>query len=149
MSIYKLFGTDADLEKNGFALEYGDVTLIIARAGGANEKFQRNIEKKMRPYRSAINSGTMHEGTSRKLLAKAYAEAIILAWENVTYPETPEEGGEHIPYDEEKAGQPMPFTVDNVAALLLQLPELFDEIVRESQRIGNFVKAEAEADAKS
>ena len=132
MGLYDLFGTDQDLEKNGFALEYGDATFIMARAGGTNEKFQRLMERKMRPYRSAVNSGTMQEETSKKILIQAYAETIILAWENVTDAE----------------GNDLPFSVENVVKVFTDLPELFKEIMTESTRLANFVKVQAESDAK-
>lgn len=138
MSIYKLFATDPNLERNGFALEYGDATFIIARAGGANKKFQKCIERKLRPYRSAINSGTMDEKTAQKLLAEAYADAIVLAWEGVTYP----------PGDD-KEDEPMPFTKENCVRLFEILPDLFQDIQEQSQKVANYVAAEAEEDAKS
>ena len=128
MGLYDLFGTDQDLEKEGFALEYGDTTFVIARAGGANQKYQRNVERKMRPYRSAINSGTMNEDTARKLMAEAYAETIILAWDGVT----------------DREGNVLEFTVENVTKVLMDLPDLFNEIISESSRIANFVAAAAE-----
>ena len=133
MSIYKLFATDSSLEKDGFALEYGDATFIIARAGGANKKFQSCIERKMRPYRSAINSGTMDEKTAQKLLAEAYAEAIILAWEGVT----------------DQDDEPLEFTKENVIKVLIDLPDLFIDIQEQSTKVANFTIAEASEDAKS
>lgn len=133
MSIYKLFATDPGLEKDGFALEYGDATFIIARAGGANKKFQSCIERKMRPYRSAINSGTMDEKTAQKLLAEAYAEAIILAWEGVT----------------DQDDEPLEFTKENVIKVLIDLPDLFIDIQEQSTKVANFTIAEASEDAKS
>jgi len=132
MGLYDLFGTDLDLEKDGFALEYGDVTFVIARAGGANQKYQRCVERKMRPYRSAINSGTMVEDTARKLMAEAYAETIVLAWDGVT----------------DRDNNVLDFTVENVTKVLLDLPDLFNELITESSRIANFVAAAAEADSK-
>jgi len=132
MSIYKLFGTDADLERNGFTLEYGDATFVIARAGGSNKKFQSCIERKMRPYRSAINSGTMDQKTAEKLLAEGYAEAIILAWDGVT----------------DENGDVIPFTKENIIKVLLDLPDLFLDIQEQSQKVANFITVEAEEDAK-
>ncbi|MEE8551507.1 MAG: hypothetical protein V3T08_09680 [Gemmatimonadota bacterium] len=133
MSIYKLFATDHDLEQNGFSLEYGDAKFIIARAGGANKKFQSCIERKLRPYRSAINSGTMDTKTAEKLLAESYAEAIILAWDGVT--------------DED--GDELEFTKENVVKVLLDLPDLFADIQEQSQKVANYISTEAEEDAKS
>jgi hypothetical protein len=136
--IYELFTTDADLERNGFALEYGSSTFVVARAGGANKKFQSVLERKMRPYRSAINSGTMDETVAEKLLAEAYAEAIILAWDGVTEPEPDEDG---LPVE-------IPFTKDNIVRVLLDLPDLFRDIQEQSQKVANFLKDAVEEDAK-
>lgn len=133
MSIYKLFGTDPDLERNGIALEYGDVTFIIARAGGANRKFQSCVERVMRPYRSALASGTMDPETADRRLAECYAEAIILAWEGVT----------------DENGEELPFTKENVVKVLLDLPDLFANIQEESQRLSNYIRAEADEVAKT
>lgn len=131
--IYELFTTDPDLERDGIALEYGEATIVIARAGGANKKFMSLMERKMRPYRAAVNSGTMDESVAEKLLAEAYAEAIVLAWDGVRGLE-----GEEIPYSKE-----------NVIKVLLDLPDLFRDIQEQSQRIANFLKDAAESDAKS
>lgn len=130
--IYELFTTDENLEREGFALEYGEATFIIARAGGANKKFQSNIERKMRPYRSALNAGTMDDEVAEKLLAQAYAESVILAWDGVTDPD----------------GEKLSFTKENVVKVLIDLPDLFRDIQEQSQRVANFTKAGAEEDAK-
>ncbi len=132
-SIYQIFGTDKDLEEKGFCLAYGEAEFIIARAGGANTKYQRVMERKMRPHRAAINAGTMDDEVMKKLLAEAYSEAVIFAWTGVN----------------DKKGKSLPFNKENVVKILLDLPELFIEIVQESQRIKNYVEAAAEEDAKS
>ncbi len=132
-SIYKLFGTDPDLERNGFALEYGDATFIIARAGGANKKFTTAVERKMRPYRSAIQSGTMDTDTATKLLAECYADAVILAWDGVS----------------DANGDALDFTKENIVKVLLDLPDLFNDIQEQSQRVANYIEAGAEEDAKT
>jgi len=131
-NLYHLFGTDQDLEQQGFCLEYGSAQFVIARAGGSNNKYQRLLERKLRPYRSAINAGTMDEDLTKRLLAESYAEGIILAWDGVT----------------DTDGNDLPFTKENVVKLLIDLPDLFTEIIQESQRISNFVRVAAEEDAK-
>lgn len=137
-SLYEIFSTDSSLEKEGIAVEYGEATIILARAGGSNRKFQSVLERKMRPYRSAINSGTMDESTAERLLAEAYAEAVIRAWDGVTFPP-----------DHEQAGQPMPFSADNVVKVLLDLPDLFRDIQEQSTRLANFITEGASEDVKS
>lgn len=137
--IYELFTTDTSLEQKGIALEYGAATIIVARAGGANKKFQSVMERKMRPYRTAINSGTMDEDVAEKLLAEAYAESIILAWEGVNEREPDEDG---LPVE-------IPFNKDNVVRVLMDLPDMFRDIQEQSQKIANFLKGTVEEDAKS
>lgn len=133
--IFELFTTDKDLEKKGFALEYGNATIIVARAGGANKKFQSIIERKMRPYRTAINSGTMDEDVAEKLLAEAYADSVILAWDGVTEPEPD--------------CTPIEFTKENVVRVLLALPDLFRDIQEQSTKVSNFLRDGVLEDAKS
>ena len=132
MGLYQIFETDAELEKKGFALEYGDAVFIIARAGGANESYQRFVEHKMRPHRTSVNAGTMAESTSRKILIEAYSEKIILAWDGVT----------------DENDEPLEFSKENVVKVLTDLPDLFEDIVRESSRVSNYIAEQAEADAK-
>ena len=133
--IYELFTTDKDLERKGFALQYGETTFIIARAGGANKKFQSLIERKLRPYRTAINAGTMDEDVAERLLAEAYADSVILAWENVCEPEPD--------------CTPIDFTKENVVRVLLALPDLFRDIQEQSQKVSNFLRDGVLEDAKS
>lgn len=134
--IFELFTTDKDLEQKGIALEYGKTTFIIARAGGANRKFSSALERKMRPYRSAINTGTMDDELAERLLAEAYAEAVILAWDGV-------------PNREATDGAELEFTKENVVAVLLELSDLFRDIQEQSMKIANFITAGTEEDAKS
>ncbi len=63
-NLYEMFGTDPDLERNGIAVEYGEATFIIARAGGANRKFLKAMRRLSRPYRASINSETLPTETS-------------------------------------------------------------------------------------
>ncbi len=130
--IYELFTTDESLEKDGFVLEYGEASFVIARAGGANKKFQSLMERKMRPYRSAINAGTMDESTAEKLLAEAYADAVVLAWDGVT----------------DQDGEELVFNRENVIKVLTDLPDLFRDIQEQSQRVANFTKESFQEDAK-
>ena len=67
MSLYKLFKTDEKLETDGVWLEYGQteegkpIRIKIARAGGRNVAFAKALEKATRPYRKAIQTGTLDD----------------------------------------------------------------------------------------
>lgn len=132
-NLYEMFGTDEALEKNGIALTYGDATIVVARAGGANAKFQKVGEQKMRPFRAQVQQGIMDNETATKLLAEAYSEAVILGWENV----------------KDADDNDIEFTKENVVKLLLDLPDLFSDIQTQCQMVVNFLTTVREEDAKS
>src|SRR5690606_30785342 len=87
MSLYNTFETDKSLERDGIVLDYGfnsknqPIQIRIARAGGANTKFAKVLEQKMKPYKRAIANDTMDNKVAEKLMVEAYADAVILGWE--------------------------------------------------------------------
>jgi hypothetical protein len=134
MSFYKQFGTSEDLEVNGIWLDYGDAGRIkIARAGGANRRFATVLERKTRPYRRALDNGTIDPKVIERVMAEVFAETVILGWEDVIG----------------RDGEPLPYTFDNVVQLLLDLPDLFLDIQAQAQRAALFLQANLEAAAKN
>lgn len=114
MSTYQRFKTNPELEKNGIVLDLGEVgKFTIARAGGANQKFEKRMAALTKPHRRAIQAGTIDQQILSEITATAAAETIVLGWEGVTGPD----------------GQPLEFNVANCKQLLTDLPELFTEIV--------------------
>lgn len=128
MNLYNTFETNKDLEKDGILLDYGfnsknePVQIRIARAGGSNVRFAKTLEQRMRPYKRAIANDTMDNKVAEKLLMEAYADAVILSWEGV----------------EDRDGQPLEFTRDNVLKVLQDLPDLFVDIQQQSQKVALF-----------
>lgn len=128
MNLYNTFETNKDLEKDGILLDYGfnsknePVQIRIARAGGSNVRFAKTLEQRMRPYKRAIANDTMDNKVAEKLLMEAYADAVILGWEGV----------------EDRDGQPLEFTRDNVLKVLQDLPDLFVDIQQQSQKVALF-----------
>lgn len=118
-SLYDKFATSKDAEQGtGIVLDYGDAGKItIHRAGGANRRFKDYTSAKLKPFTRQINAGTMDEEVSRKLTADIYAKTVIVGWEGVTGPD----------------GEELEFTVENVTQVLLDLPDLFDDIQRAAQ----------------
>jgi len=124
MSLYNTFETDKSLERDGIVLDYGfnsknqPIQIRIARAGGANTKFAKVLEQKMKPYKRAIANDTMDNKVAEKLLVEAYADAVILGWEGV----------------EDREGSPLEYNRDNVVKVLTDLPDLFIDIQQQSQK---------------
>lgn len=137
---YAMFGTDANMEKQGIELDYGAFAIRIARTGGANKRFARVLDTKMRPLRRAIQSETLDEAVAAKVMAEVFAEAVVLGWSSTEF------GEGKIPG---KDGEPLEFTKANVLNLFLDLPELFADVREQAGKASLFRQSELEADAKN
>ena len=130
--ISALFGTNATLETDGIWIDYGDYgKFLIARAGGQNKKFRNMFEKKIRPYRAAINMGTLDDAVAERIMREAFAETVVLGWDLV---------GDD--------GEPFPFSVEHCITLLETNPDLFTDLQQQSQMVANFIQDTRELDAK-
>jgi len=133
----QVFGTSASLETEGIVINYGEYgSFKCARAGGKNKAFRNLMERKLRPYRSAINMGTMDESILEKLTHECFAEAVVLGWDIVEQNEL----GEIVP---------VPFTREKCVELFQQYPDLFTDLLQQTQTVINFVEESRADDAKS
>lgn len=135
MSFYNTFATDKNLESGaGVTLDYGkDGKITIHRAGGANQKYARVASVKLKPYSRQIQTGTADPDVIKRVMAEIYADAVITGWEGVT----------------DKNGKTIPYSKENVVKLLVDLPDLFEEIQKQADLISNFRAEQIEADAKN
>lgn len=139
MSLYTQFGTDSNLETSGILLQYGqnsqgkDICIRIARAGGNNKQYQKRMETLIKPYRRQIQNETISNDLMEKLVQQAFAETVVLGWENV----------------EGKDGKSLEFNVDNCIALFKDLPDLFKDIQDQAQRSALFKAEVLETESKN
>lgn len=139
MSLYSQFKTDGNVENEGVVLEYGinkagkTISIRIARAGGANTKFAKLMEHKVKPYRRQIQNESMDPALAEKIAKEVYAETVVLGWENV----------------EDEHGKELEFTVENVIKLFTDLPDLYTDIQSQAQRTALFRADVLEADSKN
>lgn len=124
MGLYDAFETDKSLERDGIFLDYGfntkdePIQIRIARAGGANTKFAKVLEQKMKPYKRALANDTMDNKVAEKLLIEAYADSVVIGWTGV----------------EDKEGNALEFNRENVVKLFTDLPDLFLDVQQQSQK---------------
>ncbi len=136
MSLYKLFKTNENLETEGVWIEYGanekgePVRIKIARAGGHNVEFAKALEKATRPYRRAIQTGTLDNKTADRLYKEVFADTVVLGWVNVDGPD----------------GKPLEFTRENVLKLFEDLPDLFADLREQANNMALFRDETREAD---
>jgi len=143
--LYKQFKTDKSIETAGVWLEYGEnaqgkpVRIRIARAGGANEQFSKTLDRLTKPVRRAIQTETLSQKQGRKMMIEAYAQSVVLGWENVDIEES--ENGPEI--------KNAPFTKENVIRLFTDLPDLFDDIQEQARKSALFQEDILEVSAKN
>ena len=145
MSIYNLYKSDVEKEKNGVVLMFADeeIRLTISRAGGGNTKYDRVVAANVKPYKRAIQADSISADKVNAILAKTFSESVIIKWETKVEGEYKEgvelEGMEGL----------QPATPQNIAKVLIALPDLLEEIKAEATRISNFRLVVREEDAKN
>lgn len=144
MSLYGDFGTDADLERNGVLIQYGDTTRIrLARAGGSNKKFKKIMESLSKPYRRQIATDTMSTDKQMELLGEAMACAAVLSWETLV-------DGEWVDGIERSDGDGvLPFTKENIMQAFQDLPDLLTQLADDSGKAAIYQSLELDTDAKN
>lgn len=160
MGLFKNYSTSKNLELDGVVFTPDTTTAItIARAGGANVKFGKLLEKKAKPFRRQIEAGTLDPALDRKMMIECYEAAIIRNWETlVDVDDKPSlvQGIEANPdapagtysHDIDENGL-VPFNRQNVVATLLMLPDLFLALQQEAQSVANFREEERKDDSKN
>lgn len=137
-NIFDMFETDANLEKDGVRIEYGinsrgeAMQVTIARAGGANVAFQKAYERITKPYRHQLQLGKLPKELNDRLNRELYAEAVVRSMSGF----------------EERDGTPIDTsTKEGVVRMFERLPNLFSDIINQSQAMETFRAAQMEAEA--
>ena len=121
MDIRKAFGADpSETEGYEFHLD-GEAYVTLARAGGANVKFEKAMQRGLAPYKRAMAAGTLDEDTAVRVHQEAYADAVILGWRGI-----------------ELDGESLPFTRENALRLFREFPEFWKTIRDEADKRTNF-----------
>ena len=136
----RMFETDKNIEREGVIVEYAPgVEIKIARAGGANKKFAKIMQRLARPYRRAIQTDSIDEKILTGLFITAYAAAIILSWKGFTK--------DLITHNDADADVLLDFNLENIEAVLHAQPDLFADIQKTADNIAIFRAEILEADS--
>jgi hypothetical protein len=137
--LYQQYETDAKVEKEGVWLEFGpnthdnEIKIRVARAGGANESYLKQLEFRSKPIRRGIQTETVDRKKLETIVREVYAETVVVAWENV----------------EDREGKLLEFNKENVLKVLTDLPWIYQEIMEASTKLQLFRKEILEEDAKN
>ena len=133
-SIYDTYKTNPKLELEGIVFDCGpDGKFMLARAGGSNVRFAKNLSAKMRPHERQMDAGTMDNEVGLKLLIEVFANSIVLGWEGV----------------KDEKGKDLPFSVENCIKLFNDLPDLFTDVREQAMKWSNYRKQEIEDAVKN
>jgi hypothetical protein len=140
MSLYSQFSTNKEREVAGITVEYHDETDVnaapasfrVARSGGSNMAYQKAMDRETRPIRRAIANDAISVERLSGIARKVWIETCLLGWENI----------------KGKDGNLLPFSIENATRLFTDLPDLYDDLTRQSGNAGLF-REDLLADAKN
>jgi hypothetical protein len=129
-----MFETDKKKEKEGVWLDFGVYgKFLVARAGGSNKVFAKQMELRSRPYKARMDKNTLDESEASKLMIEIFVDTIILGWEGV--------------YN--RAGELIEYTRQNAIQVFTDLPDLFQSITEQSMEMSNYLVGQTEEDSKN
>ncbi len=146
MSMYEQLQTDPGLETKGVEVDYGSYRVTLARAGGANKKYEKLLDIRSKPHRRAMKTETMDNEVAIGIMREVYADSIILHWEAKNANGKFEVGIEAKP---KKPGDPikiLPFNRDNALQAMIDLPELLVGFKEDAEKLAMYLVQYQEAD---
>lgn len=141
MNPYAQFMVDKDLEVQGKWIEYADFRVKIARSGGRNSDYLKELTKIGKKHK---NITKLPEHLQNKLLRDVFIKTIIKDW-GVAVDKNEENG--KITYEDGKIAiinnetgdiEVVPFSDTALDNLLSKLPDLFEDIRDQANNISNF-----------
>ncbi len=124
MSMYGQLETDKALETKGVEVNYGSFRVTLARAGGANKKYEKVLNARSKPHQRAMKAEMMDGDVAIEIMREVYADSIILHWEAKDAKGKWQVGIEAKPAKGVTKLAIVPFTRENVVQAMVDLPEL-------------------------
>jgi hypothetical protein len=137
MTLYKQYKSDKNVEQQGVRIEFGPnskgaiMAMQVARAGGSNEKYLKAGERILKPHRRQIQTETMNRKLFEAKMMEVFVDGCLLGWENI----------------EGEDGNELEFTRENAIKLFTDLPDLYSEVLSNSNNAALFRAEINQADA--
>ena len=148
--MYKELETNADLEAEGFWIEYyrddgvNDFRVRVARLTTTHPKYAKLIDKSMQRRGRRNGTGGLGLAALQQLQRRAFLGVVdetVTGWQRWV------DDGWVEGIEAEDGTSTIAFTPENVRRTLEQLPELCDELHNEAMSAGNYRQQELEDDA--
>ncbi len=143
-SLRSAFKTSPRLETEGIKLEMANARITLARAGGANTKFNAAMAKIAEQHKRAIATGLLGNDKAMRVLMEVYAETVVLDWETNIGTEANPDWVRGIDFGDEPAQRPEELrevTFENVLAFFHDMPDFFLEVKDTAENVQAFREA--------
>jgi len=143
--MYEMYNTEKDLEKDGIWFEPNpNFRIKIARAGGANKKYQAMIDKLAKPHRRAIAAEAIDPEVLNEILKEAFVKTVVRGWQVKV-------NGEFVDgiADPKDVNNILPYNVENVAMVFREFNDLFLDVKNMAETSVAFRKLEQEEELKN
>ena len=151
---YASYAVNEDFETDGIWLTEPAFGIKIARAGGRNKRYSARYEALTKPYKRAIQTGTLDKDTDESLSQKLYAEAVVKDWrvpaklDDKNRPVRDKDG--NVVWTEGRIYDPETFEVVPVTPEIVERtfrlnPELFRYVTAQANDVSLFRDEDAEA----
>lgn len=126
------FKTDKTKETEGtwFDVDADGTAVLVARSG--NKKYNKLLEKLVKPHRHALRSRNVPDELIEKLMAEAMAGTILLDWKGFTL-----------------EGKDLPYSQSTAKEMLQAYPDFRKMIDEFSNDINSFKEVDDEEDLKN
>ena len=149
MGMYAAFQTDRSLEQEGIWIDYHELgfRVLLARAGGSNERFNRCLRRLTKPHRRAIQAGGQMPSDAvielqKRIYKEAFAETAVLGWQVKVPSDDPDAEPSYTSGIEGPDGSTLPFSKENVLKTFEALPDLFADLSDQASSFGQFQREE-------
>lgn len=134
MGIYNTFGTDKSLEQTGIIINYGDDGQFrIARSGGANSAYMNYMRARLKTVRHQMDTDTLPEAVAESIALDAFVRYVLIDWKDVT----------------DADGKPLKHSLENAKKLMHDLPDLYADLLKQSNDFTVFRNNEVKTAAKN
>jgi hypothetical protein len=146
--------TDASKELAGVPLDFGEFRVTLRRQGGANEAYEKELEKAIKPFRAALRAGVFPKAKEEALVFGVFARACVVKWETLASTLSPAslKGGPEPRADGfvdgiDFRGKLVPCTEENLVRLFTALPGVYLDVRAAATGEQLFRLEQREADA--
>jgi len=139
MSLYDQFATNKHAETSGIWISYdledgaAPPRFLVARAGGSNMKFSKELARLMKPHQYAMQNGSLSIEKQNAIVLEAFCATVLLGWDDVVT----------------RDGDPQAFTKDNAIELFTNLSDLYEDLKGQASSMALFKQQQLEAVAKN